>query len=101
MDGCHGYAKDTKEIPDPFFGALSGFTKDLERNGPDSIVKVVDVGAFEGDLMEIASILKAETECSSTDFEIGYEKGKRMVLKIDYLDRGKLEKAEYPENIHF
>ena len=101
MDGCHGYAKDTKEIPDPFFGALSGFYKGLRKEWPDSIVKVVDVGAFEGDLMEIASILKAETECSSTDFEIGYEKGKRMVLKIDYLDRGKLEKAEYPENIHF
>lgn len=101
MDGCHGYAKDVREISDPFFGALSGFYKGLRKECENSKVKIVDVGEIEGGFWDIASKLKEEIESSSFDYEIGYKKDKRMVVKIDYLDKMEFQKVEYPKNIHF
>ncbi|MDQ2086118.1 SDR family NAD(P)-dependent oxidoreductase [Herbivorax sp. ANBcel31] len=103
MDGCHGYLKGGCENLDPFFGALSGFYKGLRKEWSNSKVKIIDVGAVEreGGFQEIASKLKTEIECSSFDYEIGYKDNKRMVLRIDYLDKVELQKVNYPENIHF
>jgi len=33
MDGCHGYSPKEQIVADPFYSALSVFTKDLEKSG--------------------------------------------------------------------
>jgi acyl transferase domain-containing protein/NAD(P)-dependent dehydrogenase (short-subunit alcohol dehydrogenase family)/acyl carrier protein len=103
VDGCHGYAKSTRKIRDPFYGALSGFYKALGKEWPKSRVKIVDLGPLEtgNPTDKLLSKIADELQASSLDNEIGYPGGKRSVFKIDYFDKTDFQAVTLPDNPHF
>lgn len=102
MDGCHGYAKSSRKIRDPFYGALSGFYKALAKEWPKSRIKIVDLGPLESGnpTDKLLAKIADELQSSSPDNEIGYAGGKRSVLKIDYFDKASFQAVTLPDNPH-
>ncbi|MFP4661865.1 MAG: beta-ketoacyl synthase N-terminal-like domain-containing protein, partial [Halanaerobiales bacterium] len=108
IDGSHGHSVDNKDKFNPFPGALCGFYKGLRKEWGKSSIKIVDIGpqinfAIKDKKSDtgVTDILLDELKDSSADYEIGYKDGKRVVLKLDYLDRQKLEGTLLPESPHF
>ncbi|MFW6306241.1 MAG: SDR family NAD(P)-dependent oxidoreductase, partial [Bacillota bacterium] len=96
LDGNHGFA-DNNDISgklfNPYAGAVTGFYKGLRKEWKDSRIKIIDLGLSKKYHFEniIDKILINELENLSSDYEIGYKDGKRMVFKVDYLDRKRSE----------
>ncbi|MFZ5988671.1 MAG: SDR family NAD(P)-dependent oxidoreductase [Bacillota bacterium] len=103
MDGCHGYLEQEQKSIDPFYGALCGFYKGLGKEWKKSSIKIVDLCLEGVSQLSDDSIAKLanELEISSFDCEIGYMKGKRVVLRIDYLDRTDFKEVEFSADTHF
>lgn len=99
----HGFKDTERKVTDPFYGAVCGFYKGLRKELKDSLIKIVDLdieNAAQISERELI-ILKDELESRYTDYEIGYFKGIRRVLRIDYVDRAALKSIELPEDSHF
>ncbi|MBI4928012.1 MAG: SDR family NAD(P)-dependent oxidoreductase, partial [Anaerolineae bacterium] len=79
MGGLFG--TDDTVNPNPFGGAINGFTKALSRERPDTLVKVVDFDASAG-AADIAAHLMTETLADPSLAEVGVRNGYRFSLGL-------------------
>jgi len=102
-DGCFGYKQQDNFLTEPFYGALCGFYKGLRREFANSKVKILDIGNINGSELtkEVFSIVAEELEENFLDYEIGYNSGKRITLKLANVDRSELELTEKFVGDHF
>jgi 3-oxoacyl-(acyl-carrier-protein) synthase/NAD(P)-dependent dehydrogenase (short-subunit alcohol dehydrogenase family)/acyl carrier protein len=103
MDGGFGFANRPFIGTDPFYGALCGFYKGLEKELILSTVKLLDFGSFEGEILKDDALLKIrdEIEACKGPYEIGYIDNKRFIIKLDNLDRAELKNKMPFNGEHF
>ncbi|MEN2775698.1 SDR family NAD(P)-dependent oxidoreductase [Acetivibrio clariflavus] len=102
-DGCLGYKQQDGFLENPFYGALCGFYKGLRKEFANSKVKILDIGKVKGSELteEMISTVVEELEENFQDYEIGYDNGKRITLKLANVDRSELEFAANFDGNHF
>jgi len=103
MDGGFGFTDNPDVIHDPFYGAICGFYKGLGKEFTDCVVKVLDIGASKEKILgdeDLSKILN-EIEACSTYSEVGYIGSKRVVIKLDNLDRSELKNDLNLNGDHF
>ncbi|MDP4180221.1 MAG: SDR family NAD(P)-dependent oxidoreductase, partial [Bacillota bacterium] len=103
MDGAFGYSGKLKYGINPFFGAVSGFYKGLRKEFSQSEVKILDLGAFDRIIQNEEAIKRIvnEIEGSNASYEVGCVDGKRVVIKLDNMDRSDLIDSQQLQNSHF
>lgn len=79
MNGTFGSVGDQREGLWPGSGAVCGLVKTLAREWPETVSRVVDVGAAAG-AEQIAAIVLGELASDDTSGEVGYLGGKRIAL---------------------
>lgn len=103
MDGCFGFTEHDEVKVDPFYGALCGFYKGLQKEFVNSKVKIFDLGNTQGFELtnEVFLKIKQELEEEFKSCEIGYSNGKRVTLKLANVDRSNIEAIENFDSNHF
>jgi NAD(P)-dependent dehydrogenase (short-subunit alcohol dehydrogenase family) len=99
MGGRHG--DDERGALCPLGGAVSGFTKTLQRERPSATVKVVDFTAEEG-ASSLATKLLDETLLDPGIVEVGYAEGLRWNVSLQEQSLGAVEEEfELPDESVF
>lgn len=103
MDGSFGFANKSDVIPDPFYGAICGFYKGLGKEWTECKVKVLDIGGFGEKVLDNEALAKIidEIEACGSSLETGYINNKRVVIKLDNLDRADLKNDLQINDGHF
>ncbi|MEW6178372.1 MAG: SDR family NAD(P)-dependent oxidoreductase [Chloroflexota bacterium] len=79
MGGLHGYGAEGAQNPSA--GFITGFTKALSRERPNTLVKVLDFEAGANESQIAAHVLQ-ETLFDASVVEIGWEGGQRFTISL-------------------
>ncbi|PYG85774.1 malonyl CoA-acyl carrier protein transacylase [Ruminiclostridium sufflavum DSM 19573] len=102
IDGGMGYLDKAVQDIDPSFGAVTGFYKGLKREWINCSIRIVD---FDKQLVcdkdKFVFHIISEIEASGFDYEIAYNSGKRMVVRIGNFNEQELSHVNLGGNVHF
>jgi len=103
MDGAFGYKSVDGLQTDPSYGALSGFYKGLRKEFVNSEVKVLDLGNNDKFIFtnDVFTKIKKEFEEEFKHYEVGYDSGKRVTIKLFNVDRSNIIDCNDFNNKHF